>query len=62
MKHERKPFTVWDFTSPSTGEKVRAVRSAEPGDADHQHEYQRIAWAGLADNKAHALALAAVRS
>lgn len=48
-------FTVWKFTSPTSGESNVVVRSMEPNDLQVQHSYQIVLWRGLAESRAEAL-------
>lgn len=35
-------FTVWEFSSPTTGDRAVVVRPYHPTDRLYEHEYQRI--------------------
>jgi hypothetical protein len=58
----RRMFTVWDFHSAASGERVRIVRVTEPMEHTHVHGFQRIAWSGLASSKEEALRIANAQS
>jgi hypothetical protein len=53
-------FTVWRFSSPTSGETNLVVRRSEPDEQRYQHAYQLILWRGLARSKEHAFALSGV--
>jgi len=46
-------FTIWKFTSPSSGEEKVVARPTEP--CEHQHEYQVVLTRVMANNQREAL-------
>ena len=52
-------YTLWRFTSPSTGESKRVWRTGHYTDPEYQHEYQRVLWHGYAENQREATRKAA---
>ena len=45
-----RPWTVWRFESPLSGEVFIVARPSEVGEGEYQHAYQRILWTGNAYN------------
>lgn len=56
MKAALLRWTVWRFTSPSTGTAVVVARRAETNDLQYQHQYQTVLGQVWAYNAEEALA------
>jgi hypothetical protein len=50
-----RQYTVWKFTSPSSGAVTIVAKPSEPGDLSVQHEYQEVLWQGMAASRPAAI-------
>lgn len=56
----KRPFTVWEFESATTGERIRVAHARYPDDHKYAHAFQRIIAQVDASTKDEALRLASL--
>jgi hypothetical protein len=51
----KRKFTIWRFSSPTTGETKIVAKPLEIDDRLYDHQYQRVLWQGEAYSAQEAL-------